>query len=96
MNDDLDRILCKRCAPQTPRGLAERIIAQAAMRRERGPKALVNEMAMMFVVPRPAFALGFSILLGLLIGFEAGGMTSTVSESQDFASFLVVDEGGWL
>ncbi len=94
MSDDLDRVLCKRCTPQTPHGLAQRIIAQAAARSVRAPMGVMDEIAFMFMVPRPAFALGLSVLLGLFIGFEAGGLTTLAD--QDFTSFLVVDEGGWL
>lgn len=93
MTDDLDRLLNKRMTPQAPSNLAHRIAEMAGQKPARRPLNIWDEISAMFIIPRPAVALGFSILLGLFVGFQAGDVSST---EVDWASSLYVDEGGWL
>ncbi len=94
--DDLNNWLSKRAAPLTPHGLAERIIHRALSQEEQkfGMHALWDEMLSMFALPHPSVALATCIILGLVVGAQAGdGLTIL---QQDWSSFLYINEGGWL
>ncbi|MEM6780522.1 MAG: hypothetical protein AAF569_01515 [Pseudomonadota bacterium] len=95
MNDDLNQLLNKKYAPDAPSNLAYRIIDAAKNRKNKKPRNVWEELSWMFIVPRPALALGVSVLIGLMIGFQGGSVLDT-SLYSDWTSFLIVDEGGWL
>lgn len=94
MTNDLERLLNKRAMPKAPGNLAHRIVEAAAERKARKGMNLWEEVMAMFVIPRPAYAFGLTILLGLFVGFGVGGDITTYTG--DWDSFLIIDEGGWL
>lgn len=94
-HDDVNTLLSKRYSPAAPQGLAEKIIFKAVTSIQVLPKrSFWNEFGAMFALPHPAVVLACGVILGLVMGLQAGdGLTML---NQDWSSFLDVNEGGWL
>lgn len=94
-HDDMNALLSRRYSPRAPQGLAEQIIFKAVSSVQVLPrKSFWNELAAMFAIPHPAMVLASAVILGLVMGLQAGdGLTML---SQDWSSFLDINEGGWL
>lgn len=95
-HDDMDRILMNRAAAPKPRhGFAESIIHAALTQvREKRAIGFWNEMMAAFAIPHPSVALAAGVVLGLMVGIQAGDGISLLQ--QDWSSFLDINEGGWL
>lgn len=99
MNDDtrLNEILSKRDMPPPATNLASRI-AEAAKIRKPGqslPDIIMQEIAAMIVIPRPAYAIAACLIFGLIIGSQIG--TDISLSAQDLFSFAdITQEGDWL
>lgn len=95
-HDELDILLARRAAAKPPADLAERIIHAAISQIQERPRVLSfwNEMIGMFAIPHPSVALAAGVILGLLVGMQAGDGLYVLQE--DWSSFLYVNEGGWL
>lgn len=95
-HDDLDILLKRRAAPQPQNDLAERIIhaAVSQMQRRAQTGGFWSEILSMLLIPHPSVAVATGIILGLVIGAQAGDGLFILQ--QDWASFLYVNEGGWL
>lgn len=96
-DDELDLILMKRTAPPAASaGLAERIIHAAVSQAQGKPLATTfwDELMAMIVIPHPSVAVAAGIILGLMAGLQASDGLSMLQ--QDWSSFMVVNEGGWL
>jgi|GEM_PF-2939483 len=78
---EIETILRHRHSPATPPDLTARIIAraQALPQQEKGRffKAAWQEIAEMFLLPRPAYALSAVLVLSLLAGSYAGSLSSS-------------------
>ena len=94
--DELDTLLARRAAPPPRADLAERIIHAAVSRIQESPRAmgLWNELLSMFAIPHPSIAVATVVILGLVVGAQAGDGLFILQ--QDWSSFLYVNEGGWL
>lgn len=96
-HDELDTMLLRRAAPPSPRrNFAEDIIHAALTHPRARAQALTfwGEFTSMFAIPHPSVAVAAGIILGLVMGVQAGdGMTLL---QQDWTSFLDINEGGWL
>lgn len=93
--DNIDILLATRGAPPSCGDLAERII-HAAMRLEpkKAGMTLWHEFMQMFALPHPSVALAAGVILGIVMGIQAGeGLTVL---DQDWSAFLDINEGGWL
>lgn len=97
MNDETDfnRILQKRSIPKPGNNLASRITAAATMQKHVPFHLIVMQEVMdMIVLPKPAYALAASLVLGLVVGFQIE-MANDVA-IQDWFSFAQIEEEGWL
>ena len=97
MNDDTDfnKLLHDRTTPAPAANLATRISAAAAMRQNTPLiDIIIQEITAMIILPRPAYVLAFSLILGLLLGLQIEGDLGTVG--QDWLSFADIEEGDWL
>lgn len=94
--DDLGTILSHRYAPSVPKDLAERIIHAAVqgVRERPTPNNIWLELGAMFALPHPSVVVAMSVLIGVVVGFQAGD--GLVPLGQDWTSFLEINEGGWL
>jgi len=95
-HDDLDALLSKRKTPAMKPDLAERIIhaaLQTPQGRQRGID-IWNDVVAMLAIPHPSVAVAAGIVLGLMMGIQASDGLSILQ--QDWSSFLVINEGGWL
>ncbi len=97
-HDNLNDWLNKRMTPKAPQGLSERIIYAALHSGQEKPHPawdnFWNEIMGMVVLPHPSVAVATGIILGVVIGMQAGDGLSMLQ--QDWSSFLEVNEGGWL
>lgn len=94
-HDDVTKLLSARHTPRAPAGLAERIIFEAVSRIQVLPKrSFWNEFAAMFALPHPSVVLASGVIVGLVMGLQAGDGLTTLG--QDWTSFLDINEGGWL
>ena len=97
MNSDneFDKILAGRFTPPPSSNLAYRIAqhAKGSIYRKIDSLSFGEQVLRMFVIPKPAYATAFCLLLGLAIGFYNGG-TDAVTE--DWFLFLEMEEGDWL
>lgn len=95
-HDEIDKILSRRAAPPKCEGLAERIIHAAVSQIQDRPRAqgFWNEVMAMLVLPHPSVAVATGIILGIVVGMQAGDGLYILR--QDWSSFLYVNEGGWL
>lgn len=96
-NDELNNILMKRAAaPSAPVDLAERIIHAAVSQIQAKPRVTTfwDEIMAMIVIPHPSVAIAAGIIVGLMAGLQASDGLSMLQ--QDWSSFMVVNEGGWL
>ena len=94
---NIDAFLMKRAVPPAADShLAERIIhaALASIPQRMRPQSLWADFISMFAIPHPAMLAVAGIILGLLVGLDTGD--GLFSLQQDWASFLDVNEGGWL
>lgn len=93
---EMERIMRRRYRPAAPAGLAERIIFAAVSNiQERAmPRNIWAEIGAMFVLPHPRVVMAMSVLVGVVVGFQAGD--GLVPLGQDWSSFLYINEGGWL
>lgn len=94
-HDNIDILLTRRSAPPQCGDLAERII-HAAMRMEpkKAGMTLWSELMQMFALPHPSVALAAGVILGILMGIQAGDGLTVLD--QDWSAFLDINEGGWL
>lgn len=98
--DELDTLLSKRAAPpRASSDLAERIIfaAVSAMphhTHEDHARGWWDDLMAMIAVPHPSVVVAAGIILGLLMGVQAGDGLAVLQ--QDWSSFLEINEGGWL
>lgn len=94
-HDDIDTILMKRGAvPKARPDLADRIIHAALQVKARSQQNLWQEMLSMFALPYPTVAAAACVVVGLVIGLQAGDGLSLLQ--QDWTSFLEINEGDWL
>lgn len=95
-HDELDRLLSQRTVPKARADLAERIIHAAVSSVQDRPRitGFWHEMLDMFVLPHPSVAVAAGVVLGLVVGAQAGDGLFILQ--QDWSSFLYVNEGGWL
>jgi hypothetical protein len=96
-DDELNNLLNKRAVPPRARAdLAERIIHAAISQTQERPRAqnFWNELMQMFAIPHPSVAVAAGIILGLMMGIQAGDGLAVLQ--QDWSSFLYINEGGWL
>lgn len=95
-HDELDRLLRQRTVPKPRTDLAERIIHAAVSQVQDRPRAagFWNEILDMFVLPHPSVAVAAGVIVGLVVGAQAGDGLFILQ--QDWSSFLYVNEGGWL
>lgn len=94
--DDMEQVMRRRHRPAAPADLAERIIHAAVMGiQERAiPRNIWAEIGAMFAVPHPRVVVAMSVLIGVVVGFQAAD--GLVPLGQDWSSFLYINEGGWL
>ena len=96
-DNELNAMLGRRAVPPKARAdLAERIIhaAVSQVQARPRPQGIWNEIMSMFVLPHPSVAVAAGIILGLLMGVQAGDGLAVLQ--QDWSSFLDINEGGWL
>lgn len=99
---DIDQWLLMRHAPQTPDDLADRIIHRAVRTPQRTSRAfasgLFQEMAGLFIVPRPAFAMAVCLVIGVGGGWMTTALPDTTTQtSAETASFdVIVMEEDWI
>lgn len=95
-HDELDTILTRRAVPKARADLAERIIHAAVSQIQERPRlnTFWNELLAMFAVPHPSVAVAAGVLIGIVVGMQAGDGLFVLQ--QDWSSFLYVNEGGWL
>jgi len=96
-HDDINDFLKHRATPPRPSdGLAERIIHAAISHVQERPRiqGFWNEVMAMFVLPHPSVVVATSIVLGVVMGIQAGDGLAVLQ--QDWSSFLDINEGGWL
>lgn len=95
-HDDMNDLLNRRKNPPARSGLAERIIHAALQHPQEKMRAsdVWNEILAMLAIPHPSVAVAAGIVLGLMMGMEASDGLSILQ--QDWSSFLVINEGGWL
>jgi hypothetical protein len=93
---ELDTILARRAVPKARADLAERIIHAAVSQIQELPRfnTFRNEVLGMFAVPHPSVAVAAGVLVGIVVGMQAGDGLFVLQ--QDWSSFLYVNEGGWL
>jgi hypothetical protein len=103
MNDNLDVILSNQKIVPPSTNLSARIIAAAAIKKNTPFWMIVmQEVSAMLYIPRPAYALAFSVILGVVLGLqgEVEQMISAQDQAQDLFSFIQVEtdwtEGNWL
>ena len=103
MNDDLNKILNRQRIIPPSTNLSARIIAAVAIKKETHFWIIVmEEVNAMFFIPRPTYALAFSLIIGVVLGLqnEMVQILSATDQAQDVFSFLQVDanitEGDWL
>lgn len=91
MNDDVETMIQNRTVPPHSPDLAMRIMAAA---RAQSP-SLFREMMMMFVMPKPAYALAASLILGLVFGtiIDFGTTASSVDTLSQADVLFYLDEG---
>ncbi len=105
-DNQIDSLLLMRRGVDAPPGLAQRIInmAQPHKPKQDSWADIWTDIQMMFVIPRPAYALALAAVFGLIIGFD-GTASSADPVYSNFTSFLQADagdmdidadEGGWL
>ncbi len=96
-DNELNALLANRAVPPKARAdLAERIIhaAVSQVQARQGPQGFWNEVMAMFAIPHPSVAVAAGIILGLMMGIQAGDGLAVLQ--QDWSSFLYINEGGWL
>ncbi len=96
-DNELNALLGKRNPPPKARAdLAERIIHAAVSQVQSRPRVqgFWNEVMAMFAIPHPSVAVAAGIILGLMMGIQAGDGLAILQ--QDWSSFLDINEGGWL
>jgi len=95
-DEQLNALLSRRYMPRAPHDLAERIIhaAVSGVQVKAPPRNIWAELGAMFALPHPSVVVVTSILLGLAVGLQAGDGLTTLT--QDWSSFLDINEGGWL
>jgi high-affinity nickel permease len=94
--DDMNNLLNARYVPKAPDALAERIIHAAitSLPELIQPRNIWAELGAMFALPHPSVVVATCVLVGLAVGLQAGdGLTIL---SQDWSSFMDINEGGWL
>lgn len=92
MNDNVNfnRILEGRSVTPSLSNLSERIIAAAAVQNNTPLWIIImQELSAMFILPRPAYAMAFTLILGVVLGLQAE--TEQLSSAQDWLSFMSVD-----
>lgn len=94
MTYDLDQLLAKRRAPEHDPQLALRIMAAA---RQQRPVSFLNELMLMFVMPKPGYALAASLLLGLMLGFgfDLGSADATETVRQSDVLYYLNEGNGY-
>ena len=101
-DEKLDQLL-KSAVPIPPSSnLAERIIAQAATSQitakiETGKRSLFKQILNNFILPKPAYALACSMLVGVLLGWQDSALdvnTNTIqlaSIDEDLSSLFIAE-----
>jgi hypothetical protein len=101
-DEKLDQLL-KSVKPVPPSSnLAERIIAQAtistvAVRLESRNKSLFKQLLNSFIVPKPAFALACSMVVGVLLGWQTSELEMNIntiqlaSMDEDLSSLFITE-----
>ena len=103
MSNDIDNFLQKRRITPPCTNLSARIIAAAAMKKDM-PFWLVvlQEANSMFFIARPAYAVAFSLVLGIVLGLqgEIQQISQVDTSAQELFYFIDVEgdwtEGDWL
>jgi len=91
-----DHILTERFVPPPSTNLSERIISAALNSAQTKPfwVVCIEQFLDMFVIPRPAYALAFCILFGVVLGAQIP--LESELYTQDYFSFLTYNEGDLL
>lgn len=95
---DLETALMRRVVPKAPDDLANRIIYRAVRTPQTVAamtwRGVVNECLSFLVIPRPAVAFGFCLMIGLFSGWAATQNADADDTTQ--AINMVVIEEDWL
>ena len=81
-------------APSPRPDLADRIIHAALSHVPARRPGFWGELAAMFALPHPSVAIAAGVVLGLVLGIQAGDGLLVFQD--DWSSFLYINEGGWL
>jgi hypothetical protein len=101
MYEDVDKVLYRRAMPEAPYGLAERIIAASlrleTARQENGKITIADLWYAfwdMFMIPQPAYALAFALMIGLTMGVtgQAQVFIDDAPADQVAATFALADD----
>lgn len=101
-DNHIDQWLSMRHAPQAPDDLADRIIHRAVRTPQQSPRAFgsgwLQELAGLFIVPRPAFALAVCLVIGVGGGWMTTSLPDTATQaSVENTSFdVIVMEEDWI
>lgn len=97
--NELDALLARRITPQTPGGLAERIIAAAVTAQSgaqlsgKGRYGRAGTFVHGLLLPRPAFVLTLIFFLGLAVGTGSSFFSPTLETGEyDLSTFLLVGD----
>ncbi|MCB1562009.1 MAG: hypothetical protein KDJ75_00390 [Alphaproteobacteria bacterium] len=97
--DVLDNLLTRRAVPQTPGGLAERIIEAAAASQSGVQVAAKPQYGWIgtfvhgLLLPRPAFVLTLIFCLGLAVGTSSSFFSPALDTGEDdLSTFLLVGD----
>lgn len=92
---DMENMLKRRAVPAASGDLSERIIhAALAHMPVRTRPGFWGELMAMFALPHPSVAIAAGVILGLVLGIQAGDGLFAIQD--DWSSFLYINEGGWL
>lgn len=100
---DIDQWLLMRHTPKTPDDLADRIVHRAVRTSQRTSRRTFasgwfQEMAELFIVPRPAFALAVCLVIGVGGGWMTTALPDTTMQATtETTSFdVIVMEEDWI
>lgn len=101
-DDNIDQLLTMRHTPQAPGDLADRIVYRAVRTPQQSSRLLgfgfFHELAGLFVIPRPAFALAVCLVIGVGGGWMTTSLPDTATQAAtESASFdMIVMEEDWI
>ncbi len=96
---DIDALLARRAAPRAPHDLADRIVYRAVRTPQAAAspawRAVLGECLSFLVIPRPALAFGFCLMIGLFSGWATTQDTDAGDSTAEVLNMFVIEEG-WL